>query len=224
MSEDTKHEGHEENEGEHVAQSSEPITESAEELGLPEPEGEGAKGDESPAADREDDGDNGRQHTQERPEVPVEKTLASVNRYDDPDTKVDHYPKDPRNVITEAKKILTPRASIVTPGSNIYQHLTEHDGIQRMIEMCMKYADVGIKYPVGPQFIRDNACIVDNKVMLYIVPLATVTEIEVWFVAKEQCLVRGVFTLELLDNETLAELEGEFTKYIAAYVQNRRLH
>lgn len=128
------------------------------------------------------------------------------------------------HAVQEAKRILMPQTAIVKPGSEIYQHLTEHDGIQRVIEMCMKYADEGITYPIG--MIREQACIVDGKVLLYIVPLATVTEIEVWFVAKEKLIVRGVFTLELLDSETLEELEGDFVQKIAEGVQRRknRLH
>lgn len=202
-----KDERHEKNEGEHVEADSYPIE-------------DGTHGSpvhtevKQAGTDGEDAGVDGKQHVQQHSEVPVESTLASINRYD-----------GEGEIISEARRrILMPGTSIVMPGSGIYQHLTEHDGIQRVLEMAMKYADVGIKYPVGPRFIQENACIIDRKVMLYIVPLATVTEIEVWFVAKEQCLVRGVFTLELLDNETLAELEGEFVQHIALYVQNRRLH
>lgn len=202
-----KDERHEENEGEHVEAGGVIAESIADGSDVRTPV-------EEAGADGKDDGGDGKQHAQQHPEVPVESTLASINRYD-----------GEGEIISEARRrILMPGTSIVMPSSGIYQHLTEHDGIQRVLEMAMKYADVGIKYPVGPRFIQENACIIDRKVMLYIVPLATVTEIEVWFVAKEQCLVRGVFTLELLDNETLAELEGEFVQHIALYVKNRRLH
>lgn len=208
---EVKDEGHEETEVEHVEAGSEPAAVGANESPVQPTDKEGA-------GNGKDDRNNGREHEQQRPEVPVEATLASVNRYNDPESTPE--PK----AFTEAKRILMPATAIYQPSTGIFQHLTENDGIQKVLAMCMKYADVGIKYPVGPKFVRDNACIIDKKVMLYMVPFATVTEIEVWFVAKEQCLVRGVFTLELLDNETLLELEGEFVKHIASYVQNRRLH